>query len=155
LTQTTVQSGVTVYQTGETSVQSLGSIPTTNHPPIIALMGSSNMTVMTNSTFTDPGASASDEEDGNISGSIITSGSVNTLIPATYPITYDVKDSQNFSAPTVTRNVTVVSSCNPTLAGSAATDSNPVGVFYQTGYTYVINSIDHTLQAFNVSNAAN
>jgi Domain of unknown function (DUF5011) len=45
-------------------------------------------------TFTDPGATATDVEDGTIpSASITTTGTVNTAVQGTYTLTYSVTDS--------------------------------------------------------------
>ena len=56
--------------------------------------------------FVDPGATATDNYDGDLTSSIIATGTVNTGIAATYPITYNATDSSGNSAST-TRNVVV------------------------------------------------
>lgn len=75
--------------------------------PIITLLGSSNMTVSKGSTFTDPGATATDNLDGNITERIIKSGTVNTSVIGTYYINYDVNDSSGNKAITKTRIINV------------------------------------------------
>lgn len=157
LTQTTVQSAVTVYQTGQTYVQDLPSVPTTNHPPVITLTGLNPMSVTSGSTFTDPGATASDIEDGNISSQIVMTGTVNTLITGTYTLTYNVTDSGGLPAATVTRTVVVnPASCDPTLAGSASTSDWPNSVSSQGGYVYTVSNgamySRSPLEVFDVSN---
>ena len=42
--------------------------------------------------FVDPGATASDDKDGDLTGNINTSSDVNTALPGTYHVTYTVED---------------------------------------------------------------
>lgn len=73
--------------------------------PTITLTGSSTVTVDEGSTYVDAGATASDNYDGDITVSIITNNPVNTDVPRTYTITYDVSDAAGNAAGTVTRTV--------------------------------------------------
>ncbi|MEK9177148.1 MAG: immunoglobulin-like domain-containing protein, partial [Patescibacteria group bacterium] len=73
----------------------------------ITLLGSSAITIATGDPYTDPGATALSPVDGNITSSVVTTGTVNQYIPGTYTIYYDVTDSTGFEATTVTRTVTV------------------------------------------------
>ena len=52
--------------------------------PTITLVGSSTINIEEGDSYTDAGASASDEVDGDISNSITTSGSVDASTPGTY-----------------------------------------------------------------------
>jgi hypothetical protein len=80
-----------------------------DNPPVITLLGNSAMDITINSTFTDPGATATDDHDGNISGDIIVGGdNVNTAALGTYRITYDVSDEFGNNAQQVVRTVNVV-----------------------------------------------
>ncbi|HLC33194.1 MAG TPA: immunoglobulin-like domain-containing protein, partial [Candidatus Nanoarchaeia archaeon] len=56
--------------------------------------------------YTDAGATAFDNEDGNLTSSIVTVSNVNTTVLGTYTITYTVKDSSNSTA-SLTRTVRV------------------------------------------------
>jgi formylglycine-generating enzyme required for sulfatase activity len=61
-------------------------------PPEITLLGNDMMSINCGGTFTDPGATAFDECEGDISAGIIVGGdTVNRLIPGDYFITYNVK----------------------------------------------------------------
>jgi prepilin-type N-terminal cleavage/methylation domain-containing protein len=60
--------------------------------PVIIINGNSSITINLNSTYTDAGATASDDMDGDITSKIVTSGSVNTAVEGTYTITYTVSD---------------------------------------------------------------
>ena len=77
--------------------------------PEITLLGASLVEVNQGSTFTDPGATASDGVDGALSASIAVGGDlVDTATPGDYTITYDVSDAAGNAADTVTRIVRVV-----------------------------------------------
>lgn len=65
-----------------------------NHPPIISLNGVSPMRVPMDIQFTDPGATAKDVEDGDISSKVkLTFNNVDTSIAGSYLMTYEVTDS--------------------------------------------------------------
>lgn len=79
----------------------------TNHAPEIKLNGDATMTLNVGDMFNDPGATASDPEDGDITSKITVTGSVDTSKTGTYTITYNVKDSKDLAADPVTRMVVV------------------------------------------------
>ena len=58
--------------------------------PIVSLTGSSSMEVVLGTSFTDPGASANDDEDGAIE--VVVTGTVNTNQTGTYTLTYTATD---------------------------------------------------------------
>jgi uncharacterized membrane protein YtjA (UPF0391 family) len=74
----------------------------------LILLGSNPLSVTQGSTFTDPGATASDPEDGDITSRISVSGSVNTAVIGSYVLTYSVTDTSGNAATPVTRTVNVV-----------------------------------------------
>lgn len=78
-----------------------------NHAPTIDVLGANPMDVILNSTFTDPGATANDQEDGNLTNAIVTSGNVDVNTLGSYTITYSVTDSGGLSA-SATRTVNVI-----------------------------------------------
>jgi len=76
--------------------------------PVITLLGDNPVTVVQDTTYNDAGATALDIEDGDITASIVVTGSVDTSTLGTYVLTYNVQDAAgNFAAP-VTRTVSVV-----------------------------------------------
>jgi alpha-tubulin suppressor-like RCC1 family protein len=83
--------------------------------PAIVLKGASPMTVEANSLFEDPGATAYDVQDGDISASIVVTGTVDTATLGTYTLFYNVSDSAGNAAPTVTRTVYVKDTQPPVL----------------------------------------
>ncbi len=72
----------------------------TNNPPTLILLGDNPMSVFLNSQFTDPGATATDTEDGDLTHRIATSTNLNTSIEGNYTITYSVADSKGASVST-------------------------------------------------------
>ncbi|MBI4068086.1 DUF5011 domain-containing protein [Candidatus Kaiserbacteria bacterium] len=78
-----------------------------NLPPVITLNGSSSINLFVGQAYSEPGATATDETDGNISGNIIIGGVVNTNIPGTYTRTYNVMDSSGNAATTKTRTIII------------------------------------------------
>jgi hypothetical protein len=60
--------------------------------PVITLKGAATITAGVGQTLTDPGATATDNMDGDISDNIERSGNVNANLPGTYTINYIVRD---------------------------------------------------------------
>ena len=77
-----------------------------NRAPEIILLGNQNETVAFGSDYVDPGYSANDDEDGDLTSSIIVVSNVNTRFPGEYVTTYRVTDSADIQT-TVSRFVTV------------------------------------------------
>jgi len=77
-------------------------------PPVITLLGTTPITVEKNSVYTDAGATALDDIDGDITGSIVTVNPVDTSTVGTYTVTYNVSDAALNPATEVTRTVNVV-----------------------------------------------
>ncbi len=85
-----------------------GSCPTADTTaPVITLNGSADMTVAQGSTFTDPGATASDDVDGDISSQIVVTGSVDTSTVGDYVLRYNVSDNAGNAAQEKARTVHV------------------------------------------------
>jgi PKD repeat protein len=82
-------------------------IITDNDPPVLALLGESTIELEIGDEFTDPGATANDEVDGDVSANIVVTGEVNPLQPGEYTLTYNVSDAANNPAEAVTRKVKV------------------------------------------------
>ncbi len=74
--------------------------------PVLTLSGANPMNLNLGDTFTDPGATAIDEKDGDISAFIQVDSNVNTAVAGNYTVTYTVSDSNNNSA-SLTRSVIV------------------------------------------------
>ena len=92
--------------------------------PVITLNGAAVINISEcNKGFKDPGATAFDNVDGNLTDSIITNGSFNPNLAGTYIITYDVKDAVGNLADQVQRTIIVN---RETVAPQLALKGNPV-----------------------------
>ena len=75
--------------------------------PVITRTGAASVSLNVGGTYSDAGATATDNTDGNITSSIVTSNPVNVNTAGTYTVTYNVDDAAGNSATQVTRSVTV------------------------------------------------
>jgi hypothetical protein len=86
-------------------------IDRTNNPdlekPVITLTGNAVINIVVNSTYTDPGATAFDNKDGDLTDSIKVTGTVNTAIIGSYQQCYNVSDAAGNTAVPVCRTVNV------------------------------------------------
>jgi prepilin-type N-terminal cleavage/methylation domain-containing protein len=80
-----------------------------NTIPVITMLGSSPITINQGDTYSDAGATASDNIDGNLTSSISVISTVNPSIVGTYTVTYNVSDSSGNTAIEVIRTVNVIS----------------------------------------------
>ena len=89
--------------------------------PVITLNGDAQITVEVGTTYTDLGATASDNYDGDITADINVTNPVDTSVIGTYTVTYNVTDSSGNDATEVTRTVNVTDTTAPviTLVGDA------------------------------------
>src|SRR3989475_39151 len=118
------------------TVNVVNNTPLDTTPPVITLLGSNPVTVQVGSTYTDAGATATDNVDGILTPSITESNSVNTTVAGTYTVTYNVSDKAGNAATQVTRTVNVVNNTPLDTTPPVITllGSNPVTV--QVGSTY-------------------
>ena len=66
---------------------------TTGSLPVITLSGSNPVNLLIGDTYTESGFTISDFEDGDLTLSGSSTGTVNTSIPGIYILTYSVTDS--------------------------------------------------------------
>ena len=109
-------------------VRTINVVDTT--PPVITLIGDSNITHLASTTYIDQGANWTDIVDGN--GTADANGSVDSDTPGVYQITYTKTDAAGNTAEPVVRTINVVDSDAPviTLLG----DSN---ITHEAGPEYV------------------
>ena len=62
-------------------------------PPELRLNGDAEITMTVGTDFEDPGYSATDDFDGDITDKVVRSGSVDNSKAGTYTLTYTVQDS--------------------------------------------------------------
>ena len=89
---------------------------------MITLIGDAQITVEVGTTYTDLGATASDNYDGDITADIVTVNNVDvTSVIGSYTVTYNVTDDAGNAATEVTRTVNVTDTTAPviTLVGDA------------------------------------
>jgi hypothetical protein len=76
--------------------------------PVIELLGASPLTITQGQAFVDPGATASDMQDGDLTAAIVSDSNVSTGIPGTYEVIYTVSDTAGHTV-SETRTVNVLS----------------------------------------------
>lgn len=62
-------------------------------PPTIELTGSETITITQNNSYTEPGYTANDNIDGNITNNVYVYTNLNNKVPGTYKVIYEIKDS--------------------------------------------------------------
>ncbi|HHG83775.1 MAG TPA: DUF5011 domain-containing protein [Bacteroidetes bacterium] len=138
--------------------------------PTLTLKGSNPGSVLLGGSYTDPGATATDEEDGDLTSKIKVTGTVNTNAVGTYTLTYSVVDAAGNST-TVTRTVNVTvnrdtylgnyttsEDCpqpyglnsSPTISAGNAANEIVVSLYYFNGGSLLLN-----VDGSNVTVAAN
>ena len=95
-----------------------------NHPPVITLIGANPTSVVVGNTYTDLGATAEDQEDGDLTAHIVITGSVNTSTTSTSTLIYSIIDSGGLSAST-TRVVIVSATSTATTTSPSDPPNNP------------------------------
>lgn len=107
--------------------------------PVITRIGAANISLQLGDSYSDQGATASDNIDGDLTSSIVVGGdAVNTNVVGSYTITYNVSDAAGNNAVEVTRTVTV----NPdttapviTLVGASIINLNIGDSYNELGAT--------------------
>ena len=109
------------YQVADSSGRStqksrIVNVYDSSNQPVITIAGSFLISIEVGSNYVEPiGLSASDAQDGDITANIIITNNVNSSIIGNYTVQYNVTDSENNAAFTVTRFVNVVDGTPPTL----------------------------------------
>ena len=115
-----------------TATRTVNVVDTTT--PVITLIGDSQVNIEVGSAYTDAGATATDNYDGDLSSQIVVVNNVDVNMLGSYTVTYSVSDSSSNAATVVTRTVNVVDQTAPTItilggnqitieAGSSYTDA--------------------------------
>ncbi len=94
--------------------------------PVITLLGATPFELLVGDTFTDPGATATDNVDGNIS-SIVVASMVNTALVGSYTVTYNISDAAGNAATQLTRTV-IVSELDTTAPIITLLGANPLSL---------------------------
>ena len=111
--------------------------------PIITLTGDASVTIEVGSTYTDAGATATDNYDGDITEDIVTVNNVDTDVVGAYTVTYNVSDSSSNAATEVTRTVNVVDTTVPVITRlGEATVTIEVGTTYSDAGATALDNYD-------------
>ena len=111
--------------------------------PMITLLGDATMNLIVGDPFIDPGATATDDTDGNITADIIVSGDVvDTGTAGSYTIRYNVSDQAGNAAIEVTREI-VVNAVTASVGGTITLPGAANGASYEIllsedGYGFVV-----------------
>jgi hypothetical protein len=87
-------------------------------PPVLTLVGDAVLTVDCGEDYKDPGATAADACEGDLTDSIEVVNKVNADVPGEYLVSYSVSDSSGNVASTITRTVTIADNCGCCGGGS-------------------------------------
>ncbi len=77
-------------------------------PPVITIIGSTDISIELGAIYVDAKATATDNVDGDITDNIVTTSNVNTDVLGTYEVRYNVTDAAGNAAEEVIRTVRVV-----------------------------------------------
>ena len=105
--------------------------PTDITPPIITLNGQSSISLSVGDSYTEQGATANDNVDGNLTNNIVINGSVDTSSPGTYMVTYTVNDASNNTS-SIARTITI----NPDTTVPVITLNGQSSISLTVGDTY-------------------
>lgn len=103
--------------------------------PVITILGDNPMTISLNSTWTDPGATAEDDEDGDLTTSIVVTDPVDKDLAGTYEVVYSCTDAAG-NVTTAKREVFVVNDAAAWSGSYSVLDSLNSGATYT--YTDII-----------------
>ena len=124
--------------------------------PVITLLGANPMTIEVNTEYIEPGFTAIDNVDGDITNNVATTSNVNKNIIGVYTVTYNVSDSSGNPAPEVIRTINIVDTAAPVITLNGA---NPqvieVGSAYSELGATVSDNYDIGLSAIINATAVN
>jgi len=114
--------------------------------PVITLEGVLNIDHQINTVYSEPGFSASDNIDGDITANVFISGdTVNTSQFASYTINYDVVDARGNNAIRKIRIINIIDTVNPivVLNGDSTINVNLGFAYTELGATVTDNSLEN------------
>ncbi|MBI4068087.1 DUF5011 domain-containing protein [Candidatus Kaiserbacteria bacterium] len=139
----TITYSITDSSGNSTSTERIVIITPDATPPIITLLGASTASAAGGKLYNDAGATATDNIDGTITSKIIATNPVDTSIPGTYTIQYNVTDTKGNAAEEKTRSVSVVNDItSPVIAitGSSTVQVELGGAYFDQGATALDNA---------------
>jgi len=103
---------------GNEQAATFGPYVLDNTPPVLALKGTNPLVIAVNTDYEEPGATAQDAQDGNVTAAISISGNIDTAKVGSYNRDYTITDRAGNKAET-RRAVHVIAPPRLTLEGSA------------------------------------
>jgi hypothetical protein len=79
----------------------------------LTLLGEATVSILIGATYSDAGAAAMDDIDGDLTSRIVAASNVDTKTLGIYNVTYNVSDRAGNAAPAVTRTVNVTPQAMP------------------------------------------
>lgn len=121
--------------------------------PIITLNGT-DMTIGQDTNYSDEGATATDNVDGDLSASITVVNTVDTSTIGVYTVTYNVTDAAGNAAAEVVRTVTVEEAVPDDIAPVIAIEESDVTIHQGTTFTDSgVTATDNVDEATAITNA--
>lgn len=112
--------------------------------PVLTVIGDNPATVMQNTVYSDAGATATDNVDGNLTPSISVHNPVNTAVAGEYTVTYSVSDAAGNTA-SATRSVNVIASVPVTVYVDAAADPDSADGSSDRPFTMIAEAVALTV----------
>jgi len=100
------------------SIRQVSNLNISQFPPVLTLIGANPMNLTVGDRYFEHGATAIDNEDGDLSNKIVISGSVNSQQAGTYLLTYSVTDSASNEV-TLQRSVIVKKAIGTTISSGS------------------------------------
>lgn len=114
--------------------------------PVISLKGDAAITIMAGATYTEPGFTATDNADGDVTDKVVVNANYSTYVPGTYKITYTVSDTFG-NETVVARKLTVKGRTNPS---SVVPDGKVIYLTFDDGPSYHTPRLLDVLAKYNV-----
>lgn len=114
--------------------------------PVITLKGEAAPTIMAGGTYAEPGYTAVDNADGDITDKVVVKADYNTYVPGTYDITYTVSDTFG-NETVVTRQLTIQGRQNST---TVVPDGKIIYLTFDDGPSYHTPRLLNILAKYNV-----
>ncbi|MCF6325557.1 MAG: DUF5011 domain-containing protein [Gammaproteobacteria bacterium] len=118
----------------DVSITGESSITPDTTAPVITLTGDNPQTIIVGTAYTELGATATDDVDGDITTVMSDAAAVNTDVIGSYEVTYNVSDKEGNAAVQVIRIVNVVVMTDSTPPVITLTGSNPQTITVGTVY---------------------
>ncbi|MEB8430995.1 DUF5011 domain-containing protein [Cocleimonas sp. KMM 6892] len=106
--------------------------PVDTTAPVISLNGASTFKVQKDTVFNDPGATATDNIDGNLTNSILATSNVDTSQTGTYSIVYKVTDQAGNQAEVSRTVIVLLETASGIAIDGSISDWQDINVFAET-----------------------